>query len=269
MCILNSYYYYFISEYEPESSFENQISKQSKNKMMTSENQYDTNYRDSIQAWGNPLAKTRCLRRKRSSYPSLQTNDLYDLPNTGLLTKHDFSFPNGKGSIIRYSNRWDTSNNDISSFNMNLKPMADAIMRNSQLIASQNQMMDAIVQHIMNSLSQMQNNGNYPSEIQENNNDPTINKKPNDPTDLANNLIDSNTNNQEQKEQNQQQQHQKQQQQQQQNKPTNRPVSSASSNLSEEQISEIRNKVLERSNYYRQKHDLPEFTIDDEVSKSI
>lgn len=39
-----------------------------------------------------------------------------------------------------------------------------------------------------------------------------------------------------------------------------------SENLKEDQINEVRKEVLNKSNYYRQKHELSPFTLDDEVS---
>lgn len=204
---------------------------------------------------------------------SLLTNKFYSLPKAGSFIKRDFVFPNGRGTVTQYSNKLESSNNDIPLFNTRLNPMENASEKKMQFIDSQNNFMDAMFQRIK-SISEIQKNANYPSEIQKINNDLTINEKSISLVDLADNLYNSNTN---KKQEPQQKQYQQEEQ-----YTNNRPKNSQninknlkdtslkkSYNLSEKQINKIRNQVFERSNYYRRKYKLPEFTIDEQVSTPI
>lgn len=212
--------------------------------------------------------------------PKFNLNFIHDIPSDkesskpGTFVKRDFVIPNGRGTIIKYSNTWESPNNDTPSFNTMLNPMENSLIKKMQSIAPQNNMIDAMLQRIK-SMSEIQKNGNYLSKIQENNNGSTINEQSVEPVDLADNVFNSNTNNIEEPQQKQQG---KQEKQYTSNKPTNRqkintkPTNTSSEeshNLSNKKINEIRNQVLKQSNYYRRKHKLPQLSIDDQVSTPI
>lgn len=226
------------------------------------QNQFGNGFRDLKPTWDNTASSNKL---SPWSSPSSLSTDLNDIrPKTGLLTKHDFSFPNGRGTMIQYSNSWGTSNDHFPLLNTKFNPMSDYVNRNNQFLDLRSKLMN----QIQNSLN------SYLLEIQGNkydkNNGPTINEKPNGLIDYADNKMGLETNKQQQQ---QQQQHHSEEeveqveQQQQQYKPISYSNNSASKGLSKDQINDIRKQVLEQSNVYRQKHGLPIFTIDDEVSE--
>jgi len=257
--------------------------------LRSSQNPFHNGYGDLTQTWANTPSSNNPWPSLWSSPSSLTKHFYNSQPNTGVLTNHHFSFPNGKGTVIQYSKRWDSSNGDTPSFNTNVGPVLDAITRNNQFLDSRFKTMGSFVHRIMSNPLEIQGN-KY-----DKNNGPTINKKPNDLIDFTDNITGSNINKQQQQQQQQsevdqqQQQHQseeeeieeveeeeveeekhqqqkQQQQQQQQNQPTSYSNNSASNGLSKEQINNFRNQVLEQSNYYRQKHGLPIFTTDDDLT---
>lgn len=204
--------------------------------------------------------------------PSLNTrinpmddNKIYSPSNPGSFVKRDFVIPNGRGTITQYSNTWDLANKDTPSFDS----MKNVPLKKMQSIPFQNNVINTMLQRIK-SMAETQKKDNYLSKIQENSGS-TINEKLVDPNDSADNVFNSNTNKKQEPQQKQQKlytnnkstNHQKI------NKKPKNTNSEESNDLRKKQINEIRNQVLKQSNYYRQKHNLPKLSIDDQVSTPI